>query len=113
MPDFHWISRQIPLEVLRQDNRVTRVRLADYCIDIQITLDSTQLGNILALAEVPYRWGWEWQLEFNEPSAPIIANELTKRYSGQALTWMFILRDYEDFVFSIPPSAFSSTFQRT
>ena len=113
LPNLHWISRQIPLEVLRQGNRVTGVRFANYRIYAQITLDGTELGDILALAEVPYRWGWEWQGEFNELSAPVSANELTKRYSVQAPTWVFILRDYENSAPSIPLSASPATFQGT
>lgn len=113
LPNLHWISRQIPLEVLHQGNRVTGVRFADYRIDAQITLDGTELGDILALAEVPYRWGWEWQREFNELSAPVSANELTKRYSVQAPTWVFILRDYKNSAPSIPLSVSTSAFQGT
>ncbi len=113
LPNLHWISGQVPLEVLRQGNRVTGVRFADYRIEAQITLDGTELGDILALGEVPYRWGWEWQGEFDEPSAPVNANELTKRYPVQAPTWVCILRDYGDSAPSIPLPPTSSTFQGT
>jgi hypothetical protein len=96
LANLDWISGQTPLEVLRQGNCLTGVRFADFIIEAKITIDGTELGDLLALAEVPYRWGWELQSEFNELSAPIAFNELTQRYRVQAPTWVFILQDYGD-----------------
>jgi len=31
---------------------------ADFTVKAKITLDATELGDLLALAEIPYRWGW-------------------------------------------------------
>jgi hypothetical protein len=105
LPNLHWISEQIPLEVIRQGDRISEVRFADYAIAAKIVIDGTELGDLLALAEVPYRWGWEWQSEFDEPSAPVAANELTQRYPVQAPTWVFILQDYgESLASAIAPS---------
>ncbi len=94
LPNLHWIKGQVPLEVLCKENRVTGVRFADFLIKAQITLDGTELGDILALADVPSRWGWELQKDFNEPSAPTSENELTKRYPIQSPTWVVMLQDY-------------------
>lgn len=94
LPNLHWIKGQIPLEVLCQGNQVTGVRFADFLIKAQITLDGTELGDILPLAEVTYRWGWELKKEFNEPSAPDSENELTQRYPVQSPTWVVLLQDY-------------------
>ncbi|MGB5967506.1 MAG: FAD-dependent oxidoreductase [Spirulinaceae cyanobacterium] len=94
LPNLHWIKGQIPLEVLCKENRVTGIRFADFLIKAQITLDGTELGELLALANVPSRWGWELQNEFNEPSAPTSENELTKRYPVQSPTWVVMLQDY-------------------
>ncbi|MGD2179478.1 FAD-dependent oxidoreductase [Lusitaniella coriacea] len=94
LPNLQWIQGQIPLEVLKQDNRVTGVRFAEYEIAAKIILDGTELGDLLALADIPHRWGWELQKEFNEPSAPAELNALTERYPVQAPTWVFLLKDY-------------------
>lgn len=94
LPNLKWIKGQIPLEVLRQRNQITGVRFADFVIEARITLDGTELGDLLALAEVPHRWGWELQSEFGEPSAPVSFNRLTSRYPVQAPTWVVILQDY-------------------
>jgi hypothetical protein len=88
------LSGRSPLEVLSQGNRITGVRFADFTVKAKITLDATELGDLLALAEVPYRWGWELQSEWNEPSAPTAFNALTERYPVQAPTWVVIMQDF-------------------
>jgi len=67
LPNLHWTG-QVPLEVFRQENCIT-VRFADFTVKAKITLDATELGDLLALAEVPYRWGWNCSPS-GEPSAP-------------------------------------------
>lgn len=84
LPNLHWIVGQTPCGVTRQDNRITAVQFQDWTIAADIIIDGTELGDLLALAEVPYRWGWEWQSEFNEPSAPATATPLTEQYPVQA-----------------------------
>ena len=106
LPNLTWISGQTPLEVLGNGNRIRGVRFADFTIEAKIILDGTELGDLLALAEVPHRWGWELQEEFDEPSAPVSFNELTEKYPVQAPTWIFILQDYGESASApeIPPS---------
>ena len=94
LPNLKWIVGYVPLEVNKQNNRITGVRFTDLIVEAKITIDGTELGDLLALGEIPHRWGWEMQAEFNEPSAPIIANELTNKYPIQAPTWVFILQEY-------------------
>lgn len=94
LPDLKWISGQVPLEVLKQGDRVIGVRFAEVTVYAQITLDGTELGDLLALGEVPYRWGWEWQAELAEPSAPIGPSALTQQYPVQVPTWVVVLQDY-------------------
>ncbi|MBL1174163.1 FAD-dependent oxidoreductase [Pantanalinema sp. GBBB05] len=94
LPNLHWITGQIPLEVLKQDDHITGIRFADYTIAAQVILDGTELGDLLALAEIPHRWGWELQAEFGEPSAPLTTNALTQTYPVQAPTWVVVMRDY-------------------
>jgi FAD dependent oxidoreductase len=94
LPNLKWIVGQVPLEVLKQGDRILGVRFADYTIHAHITLDGTELGDLLALGDIPHRWGWELQAEFGEPSAPIAPNPLTETYPVQAPTWVVILQDF-------------------
>ena len=94
LPNLRWISSQTPLEVEKQGERVTGVRFADFLIRAEITLDGTELGDVLALAEVPHRWGWEWRSQWGDPSAPVQANEMTEKYPVQAPTWVVVLQDF-------------------
>ncbi len=94
LPNLHWISGQVPVEVIQSGNTIAGVCFQDFIVKAQITLDGTELGDLLALAEIPYRWGWEFQGEWNEPSAPIAPNPLTQRYPVQAPTWVVVMQDY-------------------
>lgn len=94
LPNLQWIAGFVPVEVLRQEKRIIGVRFADFTVYAQLTVDATELGDLLALADVPHRWGWEFQSEWGESSAPLAANALTKRYSVQASTWVVIMQDY-------------------
>ncbi|MEG3858496.1 FAD-dependent oxidoreductase [Microcoleus sp. herbarium12] len=94
LPNLQWISGQTALDVLVEDNRISGVRFADFTVAAKITLDATELGDLLALAEVPHRWGWEFQAQWGEPSAPIAPNDLTQRYSVQAPTWVVLMQDF-------------------
>jgi hypothetical protein len=94
LPNLEWISGQTAQDVLYEGNRISGVRFADFTVAAKITLDATELGDLLALAEVPHRWGWEFQAEWGEPSAPIASNDLTQRYSVQAPTWVTIMQDF-------------------
>ncbi|MEH1966199.1 FAD-dependent oxidoreductase [Nostoc sp.] len=94
LPNLHWISGQVPMEVYRQGDSITGVRFTDFAVTAQITLDGTELGDLLALGEIPYRWGWELQSEWGEPSAPVTFNSLTQRYPVQAPTYVVIMQDF-------------------
>ncbi|MFN6478359.1 FAD-dependent oxidoreductase [Nostoc sp. DedQUE07] len=94
LPNLHWISGQVPLEVFRQGDSITGVRFADFAITAKIILDGTELGDLLALADIPYRWGWELQSEWGEPSAPVTFNSLTQKYPVQAPTYVVIMQDF-------------------
>ncbi|MBD1906997.1 FAD-dependent oxidoreductase [Funiculus sociatus GB2-A5] len=94
LPNLHWISERVPIEVLRSSDRILGVRFADFTVHAQITLDATELGDLLPLAEIPYRWGWEMQSEFGELSAPKSPNHLTEKYPVQAPTWVAIMQDF-------------------
>jgi hypothetical protein len=96
LPNLKWIAGQVPLEVVREGDRLTSVRFANYTITASIILDGTELGDLLALGTVPHRWGWEWQAELDEPSAPLKSNPLTTTYPVQIPTWVVMLRDFGD-----------------
>ncbi|MDJ0620449.1 MAG: FAD-dependent oxidoreductase [Calothrix sp. MO_192.B10] len=105
LPNLHWISGYVPLEVLNQGSCVTGVRFADFTVNAKITLDGTELGDLLALGEIPHRWGWELQSEWQEPSAPIEFNSLTKKYPVQSPTWVVIMQDFgTEIAPEIPPA---------
>ncbi|MEG3901107.1 FAD-dependent oxidoreductase [Microcoleus sp. B4-C5] len=94
LPNLRWICGQKAQDVLREESRISGVRFADFTVSAKITLDATELGDLLALADVGHRWGWEFQAEWGEPSAPIAPNDLTERYSVQAPTWVAIMQDF-------------------
>jgi hypothetical protein len=96
LPNLHWISGQVPLEVLRQGNCITGVRFADFTVEAKVILDGTELGDLLALADIPYRWGWELRSHWDEPSAPATHNTITEKYPVQSPTWVVIMQDFGD-----------------
>jgi hypothetical protein len=105
LPNLHWISGKVPLEVLRQEDCITGVRFDDFTVNAKIILDGTELGDLLALAEIPYRWGWEWQSKWGEPSAPVEPNSLTEMYPVQSPTWVVVMEDFgADVAPEIPPA---------
>ncbi|MBW4613445.1 MAG: FAD-dependent oxidoreductase [Desmonostoc vinosum HA7617-LM4] len=105
LPNLHWMAGQVPMEVLRQGDCVVGVRFADFSVTAKMTLDGTELGDLLALAEIPYRWGWELQSEWGEPSAPVAFNSLTQRYPVQAPTWVVIMQDFGEAIAPSIPTA--------
>ncbi len=105
LPNLRWITGQRPREVLRQGDRITGVQFDQLTVRGKITLDGTELGDLLALGEVPYRWGWERQGQARsncfEPSAPRSLSDpsdplyaITQRYPVQSPTWVVVMQDY-------------------
>ncbi|MEG5036895.1 FAD-dependent oxidoreductase [Microcoleus sp. AT3-D2] len=94
LPNLQWICGQTAQDVIYEGDRISGVQFADFTVSAKITLDATELGDLLALAEVGHRWGWEFQAEWGEPSAPTASNALTERYSVQAPTWVAIMQDF-------------------
>ena len=66
--------RFVPIQVLKKGNRVTGVRFRDarngktVAIRAKITLDATELGDLLPLSGAPYRVGIEASNDTKEPS---------------------------------------------
>lgn len=105
LPNLKWIAGQRPQEVLKansgQQVRITGVRFDRLTVNAKITLDGTELGDLLALAEVPHRWSWETQAQWQEPSAPVSLSDpddalyvITAKYPVQSPTWVVIMQDY-------------------
>lgn len=94
LPNLYWVAGQRPREVLKAGNWITGVRFEDFTVRAAVTLDATELGDLLAIAEIPHRWGWELQAEWGEPSAPSAHHPLLERYPVQAPTWVVFLQDF-------------------
>lgn len=94
LPNLEWIQGETPEKVLRESDRILSIEFQSVKVEAKITIDATELGDLLELGNIPYRWGWELQSEFNEPSAPIEHNELTQTYPVQAPTWVVVMRDF-------------------
>ncbi len=105
LPNLLWIPGYVPLEVLREGNCITGARFTDFTVKAKVTLDGTELGDLLALAEIFHRWGWELQSEFGETSAPADFNSLTVKYPVQAPTWVVVMQDYGEAIAPEIPSA--------
>ena len=103
-----WIKNYRPSAVYQKHNRISTVEFVDQdgsedirslAIAAQITIDATELGDLLEIAEVPYRWGWEAESEWQEPSLQAASQDfdldaLAKQYPVQAPTWVFLLQDF-------------------
>ena len=100
LPNLQWIAGKVPRGVIRQGDRILGVQFDDLTIHAQVTLDGTELGDLLALGDVPYRWGWEDQSQFAEPSAPRSLTDpadplfpILQTYPVQSPTWVVVLQD--------------------
>jgi len=112
LPNLQWISGQRPKEVLRTGDHITGVRFETLTIQAKVILDGTELGDVLALGQVPHRWGWETQDVWQEPSAPVSLSDpadalytITQRYPVQSPTWVVIMQDYGAITANAPANA--------
>lgn len=100
-PTLAWRWGAVPREVLRQGERILGVRFNEFTVHATLTLDGTDLGNLLALGDVPHRWGWESRDAWDEPSAPRSLTDpadplfaVVQRYPVQAPTWVVVMQDF-------------------
>ena len=116
LPNLSWLRGYQPRSVTKQGDRITGVRFShNLQVRAGITIDGTELGDLLALADAPYRWGWESTAEFDEPSLsgeevtesnkPVETQNaafsekqrsLIKQYPVQAPTWVFCLQNNDN-----------------
>jgi len=91
-----WWPDTCLLDVERRANRigVLTVQHADetVCLDPEIAIDGSDLGDLMAMADVPFRWGWEPRECWNEPSAPtqeqLSGDPFFRRQPVQSPTWV-------------------------
>ncbi|NET73810.1 MAG: FAD-dependent oxidoreductase, partial [Sphaerospermopsis sp. SIO1G2] len=105
LPNLLWIYGKAPIEVLRTEDRIAGIRFADITVHAKIILDGTELGDLLALGDVPHRWGWELKSEYGEPSAPESFNDLTEKYPVQSPTWVVVMQDFGENIAPVIPPA--------
>ncbi|WP_218079921.1 FAD-dependent oxidoreductase [Anthocerotibacter panamensis] len=111
-PTLAWLPGQRLEAVLRTGERIHGAVFSDYHIEAQVVIEATELGDVLALGAVPWRWGWETQADFQEPSAPVICTDFHRRYPVQALTWVALTRyPKASLGKSTVPPLFSETFK--
>ena len=91
-----WWPGTTLLDVGRRADRIDAltVRYADESISLtpEIVVDGSDLGDLMARAEVPFRWGWEPRECWNEPSAPprlqLSSDPFFRRQPVQSPTWV-------------------------
>ena len=74
LPSLQWWSGCELLDVQRKGDRIQSIRV-DCNGSIQTIsgtqwIDGSDLGDLIAKADAPYRWGWESKETWDEPSAP-------------------------------------------
>ncbi len=73
-PLLQWRSGCRLETVVRRGDRIQALELdcngERQRVDSRIWIDGSDLGDLIALAEAPFRWGWEPNDIWNEPSAP-------------------------------------------
>jgi hypothetical protein len=74
-PHLQWWHGCTLLEVERQGDRITAVLVehqgAPCRLACKVVIDGSDRGDLLPLAEAPFRLGWEAQEQWGEPSAPL------------------------------------------
>lgn len=84
------------LEVKRKGDQIEQLRVSrgdqQHQIQAAVVVDGSDLGDLLAQAAVPHRWGWEAQEQWDEPSAPTEDQLTTDRFFQdqpiQSPTWV-------------------------
>ncbi|MEO1593261.1 MAG: FAD-dependent oxidoreductase, partial [Cyanobacteria bacterium J06632_22] len=102
LPNLEWRWGYLPRAVLRQGQQITGVAFDGFTVKAKVTLDGTELGDVLALAAIPHRWGWEPRSHWQEPSAPESLSDpddplapILQHYPVQSPTFVAVLQDYQ------------------
>ena len=95
-PLLQWRSGCRLETVVRRGDRIQALELdcngERQRVDSRIWIDGSDLGDLIALAEAPFRWGWEPNDTWNEPSAPsadsLAEDPFFSRQPVQSPTWV-------------------------
>ena len=95
-PLLQWRSGCRLETVVRRGDRIQALELdcngERQRVDSRIWIDGSDLGDLIALAEAPFRWGWEPNDIWNEPSAPsadsLAEDPFFSRQPVQSPTWV-------------------------
>ncbi len=95
-PKLLWWPGCRLLEVDREDSLISAVQLEvdgeRRRVRCQVVIDGSDRGDLLPLAEVPFRFGWEAQEQWGEPSAPSAERIRTEAFFQeqpvQSPTWV-------------------------
>ena len=103
-PNITVLKNYKPNEVLFDSNNLSEKKVIgvkfidengkELSVKAKITIDATELGDLLAIGKLPHRLGWEYSGEFNEPSAPKTNFKIMQKYPVQRMTWVFFVKDY-------------------
>lgn len=96
LPLLRWWPNAAVRAVERQGARIEAVvveRQQELCrVSLRVLIDGSDRGDMLALAEEPFRLGWEPQEEWGEPSAPprerLLSESFFSRQLVQSPTWV-------------------------
>ena len=95
-PLLQWWSGCCLLGIDRRGDRIQALDLEcngeRHRLDSRIWVDGSDLGDLIALADAPFRWGWESQDTWNEPSAPsadaLATDAFFRQQPVQSPTWV-------------------------
>lgn len=96
LPNLDWRPDARLLAVERRGRRVTAIEVEQageqQRLELQVLIDGSDRGDLLPLAEAPYRLGWEAQEQWGEPSAPpqqrLSSDPFFQRQPVQSPTWV-------------------------
>ena len=95
-PNLHWWPQCQLQEVEREGSRIVAVRIdhpgGPQRVRCTVAIDGSDRGDLLPLAGAPFRFGWEAQEHWNEPSAPhqlrLNTEALFRDQPVQSPTWV-------------------------
>ena len=95
-PLLQWWSGCCLLGIDRRGDRIQALDLEcngeRHRLESRIWVDGSDLGDLIALADAPFRWGWESQETWNEPSAPsadaLATDAFFRQQPVQSPTWV-------------------------
>tara|TARA_B110000008_G_C16969424_1_gene563345 strand:+ start:58 stop:1884 length:1827 start_codon:yes stop_codon:yes gene_type:complete len=114
LPNLQWWADCQLLDVERSGSSVQAVLIQCagdvYRIGCDVVIDGSDRGDLLPLAEAPFRFGWEAQELWGEPSAPSEQRLKTERFFReqpvQSPTWVVMAQLQSNRLLADPASGF-------